>query len=230
VIDQVDGRLKTWVETVLAGTPISFGPPHDPHFAGGVSLYLMELCAPAPGRSDTRRTHEVWLRYLVTAWADEPQEAHRLLGTLVFAAMEDAELEVELQPLPGTVWAAFGGAPRPSFVLQAPLRRERPQAPVRQVRKRLRIDLVTTSPLQGIVLGPDDLPLAGARVDLPKLHLACYTDLAGQFRFPRVPTEPQAKEVRVTAKGRRMDVAVQQPVAADEPLLIRFDALDQKEG
>lgn len=225
MIDEVDGRLEAWVATVLGETPVSFAAPRDAHPPVGISLYLLELGAAPPGRGDAQRMRELWLRYLVTAWADDPREAHRLLGTLVFAAMEDETLEVELAPLPAMAWAAFGAAPRPAFLLRAPLRRERPQPRAKTVRKPLQIELVATSPLRGVVLGPDDVPVAGARIDLPRHHLACYSGPDGRFRFPRVPSEPQAKDVRVSVKGRRLDLAAQQAAAGDV-LVIRFDTSD----
>lgn len=229
VIDEVDGRLKAWVETVLGQAPVTFAPPADARPEAGISLYLIELLAAPAGRAETHRTHELSLRYLVTAWADEPAEAHRLLGTLVFAAMEDAELEVEIEPLPAPQWLALGATPRPSFFLRAPLRRARRQPRVAPVRKRLRIDLVASSPLRGLVLGPDDAPLPGARVDIPRLHLACYTESDGRFHFPRVPSEPAVKDLRVSVKGARMDVTVEHP-ADDDLVVIHFDAFDREEG
>jgi hypothetical protein len=52
------------------------------------------------------------LRYLVTTWCENVKEAHRLLGDLMLAALEETKFEVEAIPAPVELWRAFGIAPR----------------------------------------------------------------------------------------------------------------------
>jgi hypothetical protein len=194
-------------------------PPPSPQ---GIGLYLYQL-APASPTGNTRRLPlQLSLRYLVTAWAETPAEAHRLLGALVFAAMENPEFEVDLEPLSAADWAAFGATPQPSFVLRVPLRHVRPEPDTARVRKPLVVRATPLTSLQGIVLTPDDVPLMNARVALPLLQRAETTDAHGRFRFDAVPVEPRTKTLTVTARGMTAQFAVEQPGPEQEWVEIRF--------
>ncbi len=116
MIDQVDGRLEDWIGTVLEGTNVSLAAPSGTETGRGIGLYLMELMHTPPPRGARRPPLQISLRYLVTTWAEKSEEAHRMLGELVFAAMEHPEFEVERDPVPVTLWTALGVAPRPSFM------------------------------------------------------------------------------------------------------------------
>jgi Pvc16 N-terminal domain len=226
MIDQIDQRLKDWVKETLEGVDVSLGPPKLSQTGQGVNLYLMEFAnKPAP-RSNTPPPVQILLRYLVTAWAKGPEESHPLLGKLVFAAMTNPEFEVEFDPIPATAWVAFGVPPLPSFVLTIPLRLERPEPPTKLVRKPLVLQSAPITSLSGIVLGPEDVPLSNARVELRALQLYESTDTKGRFRFPAVPSEPRAKQLRIKAKGRELTVTVQQPDSDSEPVVIHFNLFD----
>jgi hypothetical protein len=230
MIDQVDKRIAEWVENVLDGATVSLHPPDDAQSGQGVSLYLLELADSPPPRSTGRPPLQLSLRYLVTTWAEEPKEAHRLLGELVFAGMGSSEFDIELDPIPVDLWASLGVAPRPSFILRTPLRMERPEPEVKYVRQPLVVRTVSITSLRGTVLGPDDVPLVGALVEIPALELFTRTDAKGVFSFSTLPAEPLVEQVLVRAKGREFSVTVDQPVSEDRPLVIRIDPLDGRES
>jgi len=223
MIDQIDEQLRAWIRETLDVPPPSLSPPDDAQKDRGVNLYLLELVDKPPTRGTRRTPLQIALRYLVTTWADEPEEAHRLLGELVFAAMEKPDLEVELEPIPATTWAALGVKPRPSFVLRVPLQLERPEAAVKLVREPLVVQDAPSTSLRGIVLGPGDAPLARALVELPVLRVSTHTDARGQFEFSNVPGKPFTRRLYVRAKGRELDVTLEQTV---EPIVIRFDSFE----
>jgi hypothetical protein len=82
--------------------------------------------------------------------------------------------------------------------------------------------------LHGRILGPDDIPMRGVRVELPALALADYTDRQGFFHFAGVPREPQNKLLFIKAKGRELHVTVNHsPAAPDEPVVIRFNPSEE---
>jgi hypothetical protein len=162
------------------------------------------------------------LSYLVTTWAKAPQEAHRLLGQLAFAAMEVSDFEVKLDPLPLTTWVSFAAKPRPSFILRVPLRLERPDPAVKLVRKEIKVQATPLVSLSGIVLTPDDVPVAGAYVTLPAFNRSVRTDNHGRFRFPAVPAEPRDKQLSVRAKGHEQTVTVSGSDTDQSPFVIRF--------
>src|SRR5262249_36272243 len=122
-----DERLRDWAANVTPNVAVSFAAPEAKSSGRGVGLCLLEMIqSPAPSTAK-RPPLQVTLRYLVSAWSEEPEEAHRMLADLMFAAMENSEFQVEMEPIPLSVWSSFGVPPRPSFLLRVPLRQERPQ-------------------------------------------------------------------------------------------------------
>jgi hypothetical protein len=222
LIDQIDRRLQEWVRTVVDVAEVSLGPPGGPATERGVGLYLMELGHRPPSRGARRPPLQLTLHYLVTAWAERPDEEHRILGELALAALAHPEFEVQLDPVPVAAWTAFGVKPRPSFVVGVALRREHPEAVVPTVRTP---PVVNTSPvgsLHGVVLGPEDLPVMGADVELPALQRSTRTDSRGRFRFAAIPTGPQVQRVRVRAKGQEVTVAAERAAGTGEPVVVRL--------
>ena len=227
MIEQIDGRLTAWVKSILNDITVTLSPPGQLPQDRGVSLYLLELVDAPPMRGGPKRPPlQLGLRYLVTTWATEPEAAHQALGKLIIAAMEQAEFEVELNPIPTTVWAAFGVPPQPGFLLRALLRVAPPEPNIPVVREPISISGSPMTQLNGVVLGPGDVPLARARVEFPALQLATQTDHKGQFRFTAVPTEPTTKQLRIKAKGKMLDTTVEQTGDRDDSLTIYFDVLD----
>jgi hypothetical protein len=223
VIEEADARLQQWARGVLeTSASVSLARPGDANKGTGASLFLMELVAMPPMRGDRRPPLQLALRYLVTAWGDDAGAEHRVLGALVGAAMQEDGFEVELAPLNADAWAALGIAPRPSFVIKLPVRMERPERPAKPVLKSLVVQEAGLAKLLGVVLGPGDVPIAAAHVDLPALALSAETDARGRFAFAAVPAEPRQLRVRVRARRKEGEVQVVRP--DDGGLVtIRFD-------
>jgi hypothetical protein len=223
VIQEIDARLATWAGEHARGVQASFDPPAESRQGEGVGIYLMDV-APRPDehREGARRLRAS-LRYLITSWAEKPERAHELLGDLLLAALQEPEFEVELEPVKLEAWAAFRIAPRPSFVLRVPLGQDLQRPAARMVRRPLAVRASGAASVNGTVLGPDDVPLAGANVELPALQLTTMTDWKGRFAFATVPADPAPKELLVKARGHEQKVAVG-PIGT--PLLIRFGPLE----
>jgi len=231
VIDEVDEGLKAWAGRVwdeLAEENVSLflGPPGEQDRSNGekgINFYLLELVENPPLRTSERPPLQIWLRYLVSAWAAKPEEEHRLLGQLAFSAMENPDFHVEFQPLAPAMWAALGAFPRPSFMLRVLLTKPRPAPKIEFVSKPLVIEAQLTTQLHGVILGPDDTPLPGITVELPILRISTKTGMNGRFRFRSVPLDPPAKELLVSGKGHQFKAEVRQDSSEAEPVVIRFD-------
>jgi hypothetical protein len=226
VIEHADVLVSEWAAAVTgSGVPVVLAPPSDDRTpATGVSVFLMELVSRPALRGERRTPLQLGLRYLVTTWAEDPLSAHRLLGSLVLAAMEVESFEVDLTPPSPLTWAALGAAPRPGFVLQVLLRMPRPHPVAAPVRGPLVVQGVALTRLTGVLLGPGDIPIAAARIELPAAGAATETDSLGRFWFPGVPAEPERKLVRVRARGRQLDVEIAQRDGS-QPVVIRFEHL-----
>jgi hypothetical protein len=167
---------------------------------------------------------QIALRYLVTTWGEEEEEAHRLLGKLALALLEKRDYELELLDMPATLWTAFGIVPRPAFMIRVPLSVPRPVSTPKLVQGPIVVHGAPVVSLYGKVIGPGDIPVVGASVELPTLQLTDHTNALGQFHFSIVPSEPHAIQLVVKARGRTQTVLVEQPVSDKEPLEIRFDS------
>jgi hypothetical protein len=169
------------------------------------------------------------LRYLVTSWGEDQQQANQILGQLVLAAMENSEFEVSLDPIPLGDWAAFGIPPRPAFILSVPVQQTRPEPQVPLVKTPLNAHPTPVTSMFGQLLGPNDIPLVGALVEFPALQLSTLSDNKGRFHFATVPDESVAKVLRIVAKGYAREVTVKQATSSANPLLIHFDPLETRE-
>jgi hypothetical protein len=222
MIDQIDRRLAAWIGGILDQVDVSLAPPEAAETARGVGLYLMELVQSPPARGTRRPPLMMTLRYLVTTKAAKPEDAHQMLGDLVVAALENPEFEVEQEPLPLALWTSLGIAPRPSFVLRVPFIHERPEKLAPLVRKPIVIKHLALRSLEGQILGPEDIPLMNARVELPALELFTTTDSKGRFHFSSVPAMPGARLLRVRAKGQEFSINTEQAGSEDDPLVIHL--------
>jgi hypothetical protein len=224
MIDGVDRKLEAWVQTVLEeGVDVSFLPPSPGQGDPQVHLYLTDvLNRPATGEA-RRIPHRILLRYLVTVSAEDPTRAHSILGNLVFAALEQPDFEVEIEALPIEVWSTFGVPPQPAFVLRLPLTNPKAERPVKPVRKELELRPSPMIDLMGLVFGPEDVPIAGARVELPSVHRHTRTDNGGRFRFSGIPADPRPRRLLVSAKGRREVFSWDEDQPLDEPLIIHLE-------
>ena len=225
MLDQADENLSTWVGQVLGSVAVTLALPADAPSGEGASLYLLSLANCPPPRTADRPPLQIMLRYLVTTWAATPQRAHQLLGDLAFAAMQNADYTVDLDPLPAESWLALKLSPRPSFILSLPVRQERPKLKVDYVRSALTVKPEPMTTLVGQVVGPGNMPIPGARVELTSLNLFNYTDVNGQFRFLGLPSQAGKRSLHILAKGRQFDVTVDSPPDSDKPVIIQFDPL-----
>jgi len=228
MVDPFDERVKNWVAGVVEGASVSLSAPNGTVKPGkGVGLYLLEIAhAPLPSSLKTPPL-QVFLKYLVTTWAAKPEDAHQMLVDLIFAAMQEPEFQVELESMALTVWTAFNAPPRPSFILRVPLRQERPEPATRLVRHPLKVDSSLMTAFHGVLLGPDDIPLADGRVEIPALQLWARTDYKGRFHFSGVP-EGGKKRLLVRARGHELAIDNDQDYPdATAPLVIRFSSLEE---
>ncbi len=217
-IETVDGQVEEWVRGVVGPVEVSLqAPGHET--TPGVGLYLLDLLPSAPPNGSGRPPLQVLLRYLVTSAAESPKEAHRILGNLVFAAMEHNEFDVELAPLGSQTWAALGVAPRPSFLLRVPARRERPQPSAPLVRSVV-VQTGQVRVLEGQVVGPGGRCLPQAQIAAAALRLATRTDDDGRFRFANLPDSVTHVQLSVRAGRRAVELKVELP-APD--LVIRME-------
>ena len=225
MIDRVDQRLCEWIKTVLGDVKVSFAPPGPPCGDKAVHCYLLELAAHPPLRGPRRPLLQIALRYLITAHDTTVEGTHLLLGPLVFAALAESDWEVRLEPVAAETWAALNVPPQPAMILSIPLQQERTDA-IKRVRQPLELHTVPMTSFRGRVLGPGDIPIAGARVALPSLQLFATTDPDGYFLFPAVPAAPGVRRLHISAKGKEFDLDAGSPASSQDLATITLDSFD----
>ncbi len=222
MIEHVDQRMADWVVSQLGDIVVDHGPPAASEVSEAtIQLYLMDLF-PAPAPPGGARPPQRWtLRYLVTSTASSISLSHGLLGKLATAALEVADFEVQGEPISPHLWLAFGVAPRPALILRVPMTHETPRPRAPSVRQPLELTSRTMGRLEGVVLGPGDYPLVGARVTVPGLDKFVLTDPNGKFTLAGVPAD--VRRLRVECKGKGLDVDAR---SGGEPLVIRYQTLE----
>ena len=218
--EESDQRLQDWVTSVVKDADVIFAPSSQVAATPRVLLYLLEASPAAPPRGTKSPPLKIALRYLVTVGAADARLAHRLITQLLFAAMTSEEFEVEAEAPPLALWTALALPPQPSFVLKLTLQRERPEKIAPLVLSPLELNASPTGSLRGVVVGPNRIPIPGARVEVPALALSAQTDVAGRFLFRAVPLGRQKVVLRISAKGKEWTCDA---AGKTEPLVIQIN-------
>lgn len=220
MIDELDQQLTGWVGEILPGTTVTLDGPAVASSAD-VRLHLFELTDLPAARGGQRPPLQVELGYLVTTGGADVGSAHDRLGALLFAALQHPDYDVRFPGDMAAYWAAAGVPPQPSFVLAVPLRQEVSVPAAPPVTSALRVQSVGSQSLVGVVVGPGDVSIADAMVEVPSLALATRTDPRGRFRFSAVPAGATALQVRVRAKSQEFPFTVDS--SAPQPVTLKLD-------
>ncbi len=226
MIDRIDRELEAWARSLLGEVGVVFAPPRQETTDNVVLFFLTDLKHTQPIRGGRGHLLEMAARYLVAVWANDPLEEHRLLAELAFAAMRSGQFELELEAPPLELWTALGSRPRASFHLRVPIRQkvERPKAkPVLEPPQLRRSKM---GPWEGVLLGPGEVPVAGARVEFPRLHRSVTTDANGRFRLTGVGLDWTPKEAKVFARGKEFIVSATDWGGEEGMATIRLQGLE----
>ena len=126
-IEEKTAELKAWAAAAAGGHQVVTGPPAASSQDVRVSLHLLEIDPEPPQRGVGQHVLRATLRYLVTVSAPDPEAQQRVLGELVFAAMDSSLLEIEAAPQGAELWRAFGVSPQAAFVIRAKVWQEVPE-------------------------------------------------------------------------------------------------------
>jgi hypothetical protein len=228
MLEQINGELVEWIKKTLSFTSVEVrldvsDPAED---VREVMVYLMEFRSLLTPRAVDLPPLQFQARYVITVRASTPEETHHLLEELVFAALAERPNEVRLDPPPADWWAASGLLPQPALMLEIPVWRERPQPEHKLVLKPLVLRTTAIGDLYGVIMGPGEMPISGALVEMPDMHRTERTDAYGRFCFRTVPAGLDEARLIVKARGRKLEAVVSQPTSADEPVVIHISLSD----
>lgn len=225
MIDAVDSLVVEWMRAIAKRIDVTLLQPGSAPEREGICVCLLDVHDSPALRNHALPPLQVRLRYLVFAHAADAAREHKMLGDLMLAALDPEspdrpEMDVEFDPPSPELWRALALPPRPSFWLRVPLRKERPRRPGTMVTKPLVLQGEPLVDLEGVVLGPGDVPIAGAEVEIGGLDRWTRTDGAGRFVLRSISALPRNRSFVVRAKGR--ELAVVADASSAEPLVIRL--------
>ena len=188
-----------------------------------VTLTLIDIAAAPPPRGAAGLPPlQLRARYLVTIAAADAVAERQALAELGFSAGPVTDVELEPKALSLELWRSLGVSIRPALLVSVLLQRERQGRPVRRVRQPLITKWTASRPVSGVVVGPGDVPIAGALVEVDGLPQTVYSNHRGEFAFRSVPGADPPPTLVVSAKGATVRVRVDGDASASAPLLIRI--------
>ena len=166
-----------------------------------IIIFLREFTSAAPSHQYINRHLELGVHYLICADGKQsPSESNALLQSLIFAAMEHREINVDLSPPPPEFWLSLGIKARPCFNVIAKEIKERTIEKIPVVTEPVIVNAATKALLHGIVKSPNNTPMPGVEVKIAGDNITVKTDNTGRFQFEALMPEPDEKKIIVRRK------------------------------
>jgi len=225
-VTHAEARLvEEWVRPAIGPeVEVRIGDTGDPGLSDGkaVVLTLIDIAPfPAARRGAAPAPLQLRARYLVSVLGFDATERGQCLAELAFQAGPLIRVELDPSPPGPAFWRALGTPARPALIASVLLERERRTRPAPRVREPLVTQWSPARPLTGVVLGPRDIPIAGALVEVEGSPLTTYSNHRGEFAFRSVPGAKPPPTLVVTAKGTHLRVRVDATDGPEASVLIR---------
>lgn len=211
--DEATRNLCEWIASVVPDTPIDVRSPSDASPHNGIALRLLSV-RPLSAPRGQHLTQNLQLCYLVSVTLADVLAEHRALGELVFALADRTDYQLLSQDAATALRREISFPPCAAIMLSINLQRQKQTARIPPVRRPLVVQTSPVAAVEGIVVGPEDVPLMDARVEAPALNLSSLTDFKGRFRLPAAPP------TRLIASKNNIRVAIDWQ--GDQPLTIRI--------
>jgi hypothetical protein len=192
--------LADWVGEAAGRTPVALVSRAAPVEAGRIEIRLVALVPCAEPRMLDRRLDRFAADYLVCWRLADPVAEANLMSDLAFAlAATGGGFEIAEGADVAAAAARLQAGPVTGLLVRCELVRDRslPRGP--RVRHPAVTRLLPMAQLEGVVLGPENVPIAGATVRIAGDLGIATTDPRGRFRFA-VP-EDVPLHVNVAARG-----------------------------
>lgn len=220
-IEAASATLVSWLAEV-AGPAVQEPPSDADDGAAGLAVWPLELLPDQQGSAASAgRPLRLRVRHLVTGKGGAAQAVRLLDQALVAAAAGNGAPEVAFAPVAPEVWLALGARPRPALLFDVTAQVARPAAVGPRVRAPLQVQDGSLRAISGRVLGPEDVPLAGIRLEVSGTGASTYSGTGGAFALPGVPARVPLR-LLLSGRGVRRLADVPADAAADD-IVIRFD-------
>lgn len=209
--------IVDWIRDAAPSVPVESRAPtsiRNPGSPDSIVCYLFSAVpSPAP-RGIRRGPLQFDLVFLILADVEQPLEGHRIFDALIGSAAERSDIELFDAGLTPQFWSALGAPPAPALTVRLAARweREQPRAPL--VTAPLVVRTTDISRLQGRVLTPDGMPVAGAEIRLSSATGApARTGYDGRFTLPAASPGAAGQTFAVRARGHLHTITAQPPDA-----------------
>jgi hypothetical protein len=215
--DDATRAVSGWIASVLPDTPVSVRSCADWNNPKGIVVRLLSA-RPLPTSQGHRQALNIRLDYLVTLAFDDVMAEHHAIGELLFAAGDRADFQILSQEDAAALRREVNVPAVAGILLSMNLQRQKQQVRAPPVRRPLVVKSAPIGLIEGIVLGPADIPLVDAFVELPALNLSALTNFEGRFRLSGPLIPGQATKLIASKNHTRVGVDVH----GDRPLTIRI--------
>jgi hypothetical protein len=213
---EITRELLGWIQEISAEVPV-FARGSADAAADGIEIRLLAI-TPSPVARTAFRPTVLALDYLVTVRLKDALEEHRLVAELMFGALERRDLTV-IDSLPRPEAATKLGVPAGAgFIVRTHLSRDPERVTAPRVRFPLTTEWTGIGRVEGVVLGPEDTPIAGAIVTLTGLGKTSRTDRNGHFRM--AGPLPDTASIRLKARAKGVETEITTP--AGEPAVLHL--------
>jgi hypothetical protein len=207
--------LRAWLGEAVADGEIVLGPPADDN-AARIHLWPVAMLSD----QTTRGGHDPQpvrfrARYAVAA-AGPIDEAVRLLDRVLVATVGQEAVQLVIEPATAAVRPP---SPVPNLTIQldVPVRITPVPSRVSRVRGGLRLGGSALAEINGRLVGPDDVPLAGMTVAAPITGASVVSGDRGEFRLPALPGD-RAIVLHISGHGLLLQVEV--PPGTTDPVVV----------
>jgi hypothetical protein len=216
----VSGNLQEWLGELLPDVPVTLAVGADPAGFSGIAIRLLAIAPRVVPLNPGRRSAALALDYLVTVQLDDARAAHAAVSEIAFAVLDGGAYELVADRSAGEWCTALGMTPSPGLVLRTELRRDTrvPLAPL--VREAPRPSLEPLVHARGRVVGPGNMPIAGALVTIAGTSRCSTTGPDGRFRF----AIPAGQPATVTARARSREVSASLAPETETILTLQMEA------
>jgi len=227
MINELDIQLKEWILTIIKNDyQISFEHPGKIDNVPTISIYLYKLSNSLPTSPARETSFQITLSYLLTVQSDNQIDSHLTLGSLLLAAKEQSNFEVEFPPLPTDYWQSFGTPPLPYFIICLPLVKKIPNEKIPTIKQQPKVNLTSINNIRGIILGPNNHPISKAKVTMDHSKAFAYTDNSGSFSIATDLKSLNKFNCKIDAKGKKFSISIPMPKTLNAPIKIHLDNLE----
>ncbi len=191
-IEDADTFLEQWITATAGVGEVSFSHPlHSPDKSINAFLYSL---SPAPSRDiNSESPVRFTLNYLVSVKNKNTREAHAVLSTLVFSALEHPDL-ITVFP-PAELLAMLNPEILPGLGISLAAARFRKLQQPKLVRKPLIIEPAMYQKTKGLIVSKHGKALNNVKVSLPSIHHHAVTNETGEFTFSFFPANIGAEDL-----------------------------------